>query len=59
MSFYVVKCSETDKILGSRKKKFFTSIGHIKTAGLYSFVESGDAYIEYYNLNNIKPRIII
>lgn len=58
MKIYIVKDKKTHELIGSRKKKIFTRISHIKTSYAFDAIKAGTAYIEVYDLDSLKPTII-
>ena len=58
MKIYIVRDNKTHKPIGSRNKKVFTALGHIKTSYAFDAIKRNTAYIQMYDLSSLEPTII-
>ena len=58
MKIYIVR-DKNDKIVGSRNKKVFTSLGHIRNSYAGDVLKEPGSQLIIYDLTNIEPKIVI
>lgn len=54
MKIYKV-LNKKGEVVGSRNKKFFSNMGHIKTSGLKYRINSGEYTLLEYDLTKVEP----
>lgn len=58
MKIYIVK-DKNGKVIGSRSKKVFTGLGHIRSSYAGDVLKESGSQLIIYDLDKIEPEVII